>query len=103
LNTNTSSCFRAVERAHAAIGFVLHDRLLEFDEALLAGAEQLAHVAPVHAHLGYRPVAHHPRDVAQRLRKKASELALARLAQSEGELAVLDAPSPQTLPSIATL
>ena len=56
--------------------------------------EQLAHMAPVHADVGDRPVAHDSGDVAEGLGEEAGELRPAHLAGGKGELAVLDRAEP---------
>ena len=47
---------RAIEAAHAAIGLVPDAEVLQLGERGLAGIEQFAHVAPVHADEGDRAV-----------------------------------------------
>ena len=73
LNTNTSSCLRAIERPHAAVGLVPDAQVLELGEDRLAGLEQLAHVTPVHADEGDRAVARERCGMPERLLQEAGE------------------------------
>ena len=65
-------------------------RFLSSVNASLPGGEQFPHVAPVHADEGNRAIAHHPRQVRQRLSEESGELRLAHLAAGKGEFVVLD-------------
>ena len=55
----------AVEAPHPAVGLVPDAQVLELSEHRLAGPEQFAHVAPVHAHEGDGPVAGQGGRIAQ--------------------------------------
>ncbi len=60
-------------------------------------------MAPVHADIGDGTVAAEARGKRQRPAQELRELLLRHLAGGFGELAVMDLPSPETWPSIATL
>ena len=82
--------------------FQTHE-VLQLGEHRLAGSEQLAHVAPVHADKRDGAVAHDAAHVAEGLGQECGECASAHLARGQRELAVLIEPRPQTWPSIGTL
>src|SRR6202521_5418376 len=84
----------AVERAHAGIVLGPDAQVLQLAIGALAGGEQLAHVAPIHADEVERPVETEPGEEPESARKELGELGLVHLARGLREFAMVDRTEP---------
>jgi hypothetical protein len=84
----------AVERSHAAVGFVPDAKVLEFGKDRSSGGQQLAHVAPVHAHEGDGPIPAECGSMTKRCLQEGRQGLARHLAGPHGEFTMVRARGP---------